>query len=279
MKLLSSVRCFDGEQNQYELSSDVLNCTTRFSVFLPPQAKHGPVPALYWLSGLTCTDQNFSTKAGAQRVAAQLGMALVMPDTSPRGDGVPGDASGAYDFGLGAGFYVDATEQPWAAHYHMYSHVLHELPTVLENKLPFSGVRCISGHSMGGHGALTIALKNPGRYRSVSAFSPIVSPVNCPWGQKALGLYLGEDRSAWARHDAVALIMEGAEHLPMRIDQGLADSFLESQLKTHLLEDACKKMGYSANIQYHPGYDHSYYFISSFIEVHLNFHAQHMGIG
>lgn len=277
MKLLSSVRCFDGHQNQYELQSAALSCTTQFSVFLPPQSKWGPVPALYWLSGLTCTDQNFSTKAGAQRIAAQLGMALVMPDTSPRGDGVPDDAEGAYDFGLGAGFYVDATQAPWAQHYQMYSHVVHELPSLLEKNLPISDVRSISGHSMGGHGALTIALNNPSKYRSVSAFSPIVSPANSPWGQKAFGFYFGADKNAWARHDTVALILRGAEQIPMRIDQGLADSFLESQLKTSLLEDACSKTGYLAQIHYHPGYDHSYYFIASFIEAHLNFHAEHMG--
>lgn len=248
----------------------------QFSVYLPPQAQQVSVPALYWLSGLTCTDQNFSTKAGAQRVAAELGIALVMPDTSPRGDAVPGDAQGSYDFGFGAGFYVDATQTPWAKHYRMYSHVVEELPGLLESNLPISDVRSISGHSMGGHGALTIALNNPSRYRSVSAFSPIVSPMNCPWGEKALGLYLGPDRTQWTKHDTVALILAGASQMPMRIDQGLSDSFLETQLKTPLLEEACKKTGYVAEVNYHVGYDHSYYFIASFIEQHLLFHAAHL---
>lgn len=277
MKLLSSVQSFGGLQNQYEHASASLNCTMQFSVYLPPQAQAGQdVPVAYWLSGLTCTDQNFATKAGAQRVAAELGIAIVMPDTSPRGEAVPDDADKAYDFGLGAGFYVDATQTPWNAHYRMYSYIVDELPALLEANLPISGKRAVFGHSMGGHGALTIALNHPDRYVSVSAFSPIVSPSQCPWGQKALGLYLGEDQAAWHRHDTVALIRNGARQMPMLVDQGLADNFLASQLKTDLLENALKETGYQAEVRYHVGYDHSYYFIATFVEDHLRFHAKHL---
>ncbi|HEX4857221.1 MAG TPA: S-formylglutathione hydrolase [Limnobacter sp.] len=277
MKLLSSIQCFDGLQNQYEHVSTVLNCNMQFSIYLPPKAVTGQrVPVLYWLSGLTCTDQNFATKAGAQRVASELGMAVVMPDTSPRGEDVPDDADKAYDFGLGAGFYVNATQAPWNQHYHMYSYILDELPGLLEAELPVSEQRAISGHSMGGHGALTIALNNPERYQSVSAFAPIVSPSQCPWGQKALGLYLGRDEAAWKKYDTVALIEHGAAQMPMLIDQGLADNFLQTQLKTQLLESAFGRTGYTASLRYHPGYDHSYYFIATFIEDHLRFHARYL---
>ncbi|MEQ9106634.1 MAG: S-formylglutathione hydrolase [Limnobacter sp.] len=277
MKTLSSVQCFGGLQNQYEHLSGTLNCAMQFSVYLPPQALAGQrVPVVYWLSGLTCTDQNFATKAGAQRAAAELGIAIVMPDTSPRGEGVPDDADKAYDFGLGAGFYVDAKQVPWNIHYNMYSYVVHELPELVEAGLPVTGVRSVFGHSMGGHGALTIALRNPARYQSVSAFSPIVSPTRCPWGQKALGLYLGEDPAQWKMHDAVELIRGGAPQLPMLVDQGLADNFLASQLKTELLEAACRDIAYEAEIRYQAGYDHSYYFIATFIEDHLRFHASHL---
>ncbi|MFN7506816.1 MAG: S-formylglutathione hydrolase [Limnobacter sp.] len=277
MKLLSSVQCFGGLQNQYEHVSEALNCTMQFSVYLPPQAQAGQrVPVAYWLSGLTCTDQNFATKAGAQRVAAELGVAIVMPDTSPRGEGVPDDADKAYDFGLGAGFYVDATEAPWSTHYKMYSYIVDELPALVEAALPVSQRKSVFGHSMGGHGALTIALNNPDRYTSVSAFSPIVSPMQCPWGQKALGLYLGNNPEAWKRYDTVALIRAGAQQLPMLVDQGLADNFLVTQLKTELLEAALQEAGYKAEVRYHPGYDHSYYFIASFIEDHLRFHAKYL---
>lgn len=249
----------------------------QFSVFLPPQAVAGQqVPVAYWLSGLTCTDQNFATKAGAQRVAAESGIAIVMPDTSPRGDAVPDDADKAYDFGLGAGFYVDATQAPWSAHYKMYSYIVQELPALVEAQLPVSTKRAIFGHSMGGHGALTIALNNPGRYTSVSAFSPIVNPVQCPWGQKALSKYLGDDQAGWKRYDTVELIRAGASQLPMLVDQGLADNFLKSQLKTELLEAALQETGYQADVRYHAGYDHSYYFIATFIEDHLRFHAKYL---
>jgi S-formylglutathione hydrolase len=277
MKLLSSVQCFGGLQNQYEHVSKTLNCSMQFSVYLPPQTQVGQkVPVAYWLSGLTCTDQNFATKAGAQRVAAELGIALVMPDTSPRGEGVPDDADKAYDFGLGAGFYVDATEVPWSSHYKMYSYIVDELPALIEEGLPVSERKSLFGHSMGGHGALTIALNNPALYASVSAFAPIVSPTQCPWGQKALSLYLGNDPAAWLRHDAVALIRAGAQQLPMLIDQGLSDNFLASQLKTELLDAALQETGYQAEVRYQAGYDHSYYFIATFIEDHLRFHARYL---
>jgi S-formylglutathione hydrolase len=277
MKLLSSVQCFGGLQNQYEHVSEALNCSMQFSVFLPPQTQAGQrVPVAYWLSGLTCTDQNFATKAGAQRVAAELGIALVMPDTSPRGEGVPDDDDKAYDFGLGAGFYVDATQAPWISHYKMYSYIVDELPALIEESLPVSQLKSVFGHSMGGHGALTIALNNPARYASVSAFAPIVSPTQCPWGQKALALYLGNDPAAWLRHDAVALIRAGAPQLPMLIDQGLSDNFLASQLKTELLDEVLQETGYQAEVRYQAGYDHSYYFIATFIEDHLRFHARYL---
>jgi len=277
MKLLSGVQCFGGLQNQYEHVSEVLNCSMQFSVYLPPQAQAGQrVPVAYWLSGLTCTDQNFTTKAGAQRVAAELGIALVMPDTSPRGEGVPDDVDKAYDFGLGAGFYVDAIQAPWNSHYKMYSYIIDELPALIEESLPVSQLKSVFGHSMGGHGALTIALNNPARYASVSAFAPIVSPTQCPWGQKALALYLGNDPAVWQRHDTVALIRAGAQQLPMLIDQGLSDNFLASQLKTELLEAALQETGYQAEVRYQAGYDHSYYFIATFIEDHLRFHARYL---
>lgn len=249
----------------------------QFSVYLPPQAQSGErVPVAYWLSGLTCTDQNFATKAGVQRVAAELGIAIVMPDTSPRGDKVPDDADKAYDFGLGAGFYVDATQAPWSQHYRMYSYIVDELPALIESNLSVNSKRAVFGHSMGGHGALTIALNNSERYCSVSAFSPIVSPLQCPWGQKALGLYLGSERSDWMRYDTVELIRRGAPQLPVLVDQGLADNFLSTQLKTELFESVCKEKGYKAQVRYHTGYDHSYYFIATFIEDHLRFHARYL---
>jgi S-formylglutathione hydrolase len=267
--------CFGGEQIQFSHKSAVCNCVMTASIYLPPQAKVGPVPVLWWLSGLTCTDQNFVTKAGAQRYAAEYGIAIVMPDTSPRGDDVPDDADKAYDFGLGAGFYVNATQDPWAKHYHMNDYVTAELPEVVAANFPVNMQRqAISGHSMGGHGALTIALKNPGRYKSVSAFSPIVSPMNCPWGHKALGGYLGDDKRAWAAHDACALIVGASEKLPILIDQGDADNFLEEQLKPHLIEEACAKADHPLTLRMQPGYDHSYYFIASFIGDHVNWHSQ-----
>jgi S-formylglutathione hydrolase len=246
-----------------------------FSVYLPPQAASTRVPVVYWLSGLTCTDQNFVTKAGAQRYAAELGIAIVCPDTSPRGEGVPDDPDGVYDFGLGAGFYVNATQIPWSRHYQMYNYVVDELPGLVSANFDIDRDRVgISGHSMGGHGALMIGLKNPEKYLSVTAFAPIVSPLNCPWGQKALAGYLGEDQSTWADYDSCELVKVANTHLPILVDQGEADNFLEEQLKTELLIDAAEQSEYPMQIRFQPGYDHSYFFIASFIADHLEFHSE-----
>lgn len=278
MNQVSEQRCFAGRQVRFKHQSQVLNCEMQFSVFLPPQAEHQRVPALYWLSGLTCTDENFSTKAGAQRVAAELGMALVIPDTSPRGEGVADDPEGAYDFGLGAGFYVNATEAPYARHYQMYDYIVQELPVLLEAELPLTADRAISGHSMGGHGALVIGLRNSNRYRSISAFSPICHPSDCPWGIKALTGYLGADRSQWQQYDAALLLSAQGSKLPILVDQGLADQFYPLQLRTETLLAAAEQSQAPAEIRLQPGYDHSYYFIASFIEQHLRFHARHLGL-
>lgn len=275
LELVSANKSFGGWHKRYRHYSTVLGCDMVFAVYLPPQADQGqPLPVVYWLSGLTCTDENFMQKAGAQQVAAELGLVLVAPDTSPRGDGVPDDPQGAYDFGLGAGFYVNATEQPWAKHYRMYDYVVQELPALIEGHFPVSGQRSISGHSMGGHGALICALKNPGRYASVSAFAPIVNPSNCPWGQKALGQYLGADKAQWKAWDACELLAQAEERLPLLIDQGEADSFLTEQLKPELLEAAAARVGHPLILRRQPGYDHSYYFIASFIGDHLRHHAR-----
>lgn len=272
MERLEHRACSGGWQDVYEHASPTLGCTMRFAVYLPPQAEAQKLPVLYWLSGLTCTEQNFITKAGAQRYAAEHGIILVAADTSPRGDGVA-DAEG-YDLGKGAGFYVDATQAPWAAHYRMYDYIVHELPALIEEEFPATGARAISGHSMGGHGALTIALKNPGRYRSVSAFSPIVAPTQVPWGEKAFAAYLGPDRAAWRAHDAVELIAQATERLPLLVDQGDADEFLRTQLKPELLQAAAAAAGHPLTLRMQPGYDHSYYFIASFIGDHLAHHAE-----
>ena len=271
MERIEHRACFGGTQDVYRHESRTLGCAMNFAVYLPPQAELGPVPVLYWLSGLTCTEQNFITKAGAQRFAAEHGIALAIPDTSPRGEDVA-DAEG-YDLGKGAGFYVDATQSPWAAHYRMSSYVVEELPALVETHFPATDARAISGHSMGGHGALTIALKNPGRYRSVSAFSPIVAPTQVPWGQKAFSAYLGDDREAWKRYDACELVKSARERVPLLIDQGEADEFLETQLKSQLLVEACAAAGHSLQLRMRPGYDHSYYFIASFIGEHIAHHA------
>lgn len=275
---LSSVRCFDGEQHRFQHRSAALNCDMIYAVYLPPQAKEQQVPVVYFLSGLTCTDENFVTKAGAQQYAAQLGIAIVAPDTSPRGDGVADDPEGSYDMGLGAGFYLNATEAPWSAHYHMYDYVLTELPSAVAEACPQidTGRAAIMGHSMGGHGALTIGLKNPARYRSFSAFSPIVAPTQCPWGRKAFSHYLGADEGTWLDYDACALLGQATEHRPILIDQGGADNFLEEQLKTHLIEEASEAANYPIEVRMQDGYDHSYYFIASFIEDHLRFHARYL---
>ena len=263
--------CFGGWQDVYEHASGTLGCTMRFAVYLPPQAETHKLPVLYWLSGLTCTEQNFITKAGAQRYAAEHGVILVAPDTSPRGDDVA-DVEG-YDLGKGAGFYVNATQAPWAAHYRMYDYVASELPALIEANFPTDGARGISGHSMGGHGALIVALKNPGRYRSVSAFSPIVAPSQVPWGEKAFNAYLGEDREGWKAWDATALVADASERLPLLVDQGAADEFLANQLKPELLQAACASAGHPLTLRLQPGYDHSYYFIESFIGEHIAHHA------
>ena len=263
--------CFGGWQDVYRHHSDVLGCEMNFAVYLPLQAATQKLPVLYWLSGLTCTEQNFITKAGAQRYAAEHGVILVAPDTSPRGDGVA-DAEG-YDLGKGAGFYVNATQAPWSAHYRMYDYIVTELPALVEANFPTTDARGISGHSMGGHGALVIALKNPGRYRSVSAFSPIVAPSRVPWGQKALAAYLGADSDAWREWDATELVAGASERLMLLVDQGDADEFLDNQLKPQLLQDACIAAGHPLTLRLQPGYDHSYYFIQSFIGEHIAHHA------
>ena len=263
--------CFGGWQDVYRHRSDVLGCDMNFAVYLPPQAATEKLPVLYWLSGLTCTEQNFITKAGAQRYATEHGVILVAPDTSPRGDDVA-DADG-YDLGKGAGFYVNATQAPWSAHYRMYDYIVAELPALIEANFPTIDARGISGHSMGGHGALIVALKNPGRYRSVSAFSPIVAPSQVPWGQKALAAYLGADNNAWREWDATELVAGASERLPLLIDQGDADEFLATQLKPKLLQAACAAAGHPLQLRLQPGYDHSYYFIESFIGEHIAHHA------
>jgi len=274
LEMISSNKSFGGWQKRYRHASRVLDCDMQFSVYLPPQAEQGAsLPVLYWLSGLTCTDENFMHKAGAQRMAAELGLVIVAPDTSPRGPEVADDAEGAWDFGLGAGFYLNATQQPWARHYQMHDYVVHELPALVEAHLPVSQRRGISGHSMGGHGALVCALRNPGRYQSVSAFAPISNPSNCPWGEKAFSGYLGDDRARWREWDACALLAEASEKLPILIDQGDRDDFLESQLKPQLLQAQAQAQAHPLWLRLQPGYDHSYYFIASFIDDHLRHHA------
>lgn len=275
MEKIGENKCFGGRQLRFQHHSHTLACDMVFSVYLPPQAESGAVPLLYWLSGLTCDDQNFVQKAGAQRYAAEHGLAIITPDTSPRGDDVPDDPAGSYDFGLGAGFYVNASEAPWNEHYRMYDYVVTELPLLLKGShLPLNLSReSISGHSMGGHGAITIALKNPGRFRSVSAFAPISSPTRCPWGQKALRGYLGDDEKAWAEHDASMLLPRAQEKLPFLVDQGDADNFLTEQLKPELLREAADAAGYPIELRMQPGYDHSYFFVASFIGEHIAFHA------
>ena len=270
----SEQRCFGGVQRVYHYQSSATGTTMRFAAFVPPG--NGPFPVLWFLAGLTCTEENFITKAGAQRYATEHGVILIAPDTSPRGDDVPDDP--AYDFGKGAGFYVDATEAPWAANYRMRSYIEDELPAVIAAALPADMARQgIMGHSMGGHGALTIALRNPGRFRSVSAFAPIVSPIHCPWGEKALTGYLGADRAAWRAYDACALIEDGARVREILVDQGDADQFLKEQLKPELLADACRKAGIGLTLRMQPGYDHSYYFIATFVGDHIAWHAARLG--
>ncbi len=271
MERIEHRACFGGWQDVYRHESKVLGCTMNFAVYLPPQAVTRKLPVLYWLSGLTCTEQNFITKAGAQRYAAEHGVIIVAPDTSPRGDDVA-DAEG-YDLGKGAGFYVNATQAPWSSHYRMYDYIVEELPALIEANFPATEARAISGHSMGGHGALVIALRNPGRYRSVSAFSPIVAPAQVPWGEKAFSNYLGDDREAWKQYDATELVKSAPEKLPTLIDQGSADEFLEGQLKPQLFQAAAQAADHPLVLRLQPGYDHSYYFIASFIGEHVAHHA------
>jgi S-formylglutathione hydrolase len=276
---VSQARCFGGTQFVYRHVSRETSTAMRLAVFVPPQAKTAKVPVVWFLSGLTCTEENFTVKAGAQRAASELGLMLIAPDTSPRGEGVPDDPEGAYDFGLGAGFYVDAVQEPWTKHYRMRSYIERELPELIAQNLPADMSRQgITGHSMGGHGALTIALRNPERFKAISVFAPIASPMNCPWGEKALGNYIGADRSAWRNYDACALIEGGARLPDLLVDQGSADSFLESQLKPGLLEEACAKVGQPLTLRRQDGYDHSYFFIATFIEDHLRWHAQRLGV-
>ena len=286
LQLLSEHACFGGLQRFYQHDSDAIGLPMRFSVYLPPgfdeqRDKQRPpqdgLPVMFYLAGLTCTEETFMTKAGAQRVAAQEGLILVAPDTSPRGAGVPGETD-SWDFGAGAGFYVDATEEPWARHYRMYSYIL-ELRELVLREFGADPARCgIFGHSMGGHGALTIALREPGLFRSVSAFAPIAAPSRCPWGEKAFSGYLGADRSAWRAHDATELVSDGPVRFPggILVDQGLADKFLAEQLHPDAFEAACQAAGQPLTLRRHAGYDHGYYFISTFMEDHLRFHAEQL---
>jgi S-formylglutathione hydrolase len=277
LEKISSNKMFAGVQHHYQHVAQSVNCKMRFAIYLPECAtESSPVPVLYWLSGLTCTDENFVQKAGAQRIAAELGIAIVCPDTSPRGDNVADDENQAYDLGLGAGFYLNATEKPWAEHYKMYDYIVDELPALIEDNFPVSKQKSISGHSMGGHGALTIALKNSDKFSSVSAFSPIANPTNCPWGQKAFTAYLGDDKKLWQQHDASILMKASTQHVPALVDQGLADDFLQEQLNPESLISAALGNDYPLILNQHDGYDHSYFFIASFIESHLRFHAQHL---
>ncbi|MFQ3208780.1 MAG: S-formylglutathione hydrolase [Colwellia sp.] len=272
---ISMNKSFGGWHKQYSHQSKTLNCAMRFAIYLPPQVSNGDkVPVLYWLSGLTCSDENFMQKAGALSIAAELGIAIVTPDTSPRGEEVANDDG--YDLGQGAGFYVNATQAPWNRHFHMYDYVVNELPQIIEATFPVSDKRAISGHSMGGHGALTIAMLNPERYSSMSAFSPICNPVNVPWGKKAFSAYLGKDKARWLKHDATELMRQATIFVPAKVDQGGADDFLKEQLTPETLEAVAKVNGYPLALVIHEGYDHSYYFISSFIEEHLRFHATHL---
>jgi S-formylglutathione hydrolase len=274
---LSEHACFGGVQGYYKHASTVIGLPMRFGVYAPPQAKAGPVPVLVYLAGLTCNEETFAIKAGAQRVAAELGLMLVTPDTSPRisghDTGIEG-ADAAWDFGTAAGFYIDATAAPWAHHWRMESYITGELPAVLAQHFAVrEGHFGVFGHSMGGHGALTLALRHPGLFRSCSALAPIAAPMQCPWGVKAFSGYLGEDRAAWAAHDATELVKAGHRAPPLLVDQGLADKFLAEQLHPHLFEAACREAGQALTLRRHEGYDHGYYFIASFVEDHLRHHA------
>ncbi|HEY0114485.1 MAG TPA: S-formylglutathione hydrolase [Allosphingosinicella sp.] len=278
MDTLSVTRAFGGTQHVVRHASAATGTDMTFSVYVPPQADDGrTLPVVWYLSGLTCTHANVTEKGEYRRACAELGLIFVAPDTSPRGQDVPDDPAGAYDFGLGAGFYLDATQAPFSRHYRMDSYVVDELPAVVAGCFPADLERqAISGHSMGGHGALTLALRHPGRFRSVSAFAPIVAPSQVPWGEKALSGYLGADRSAWRPHDAVALIEDGARVPDLLVDQGEADAFLAEQLRPHLLQQACAAAGIPLTLRIQPGYDHSYYFIATFMADHLRWHAERL---
>ena len=281
LELLSSHACHGGQQRFYRHESKTIGLPMQFSVYLPPHAQHGRVPALFYLAGLTCTEETFAIKAGAQRFAARLGMALIAPDTSPRGANIEGDSEN-WDFGVGAGFYVDATREPWSKHYKMYSYVRDELRHAVLAELPIDGGRLsICGHSMGGHGALVLALRNPGLYQSVSAFAPISAPMRCPWGQKAFSGYLGDDRDAWLQYDASELVVRAGSARfgeGILVDQGLADKFRVEQLHPDVFEAACMKAGQPLTLRRHEGYDHGYYFIETFIEDHLAHHARALSL-
>lgn len=273
LTLTAHQRSFGGWQNVYRHTSEVLQCEMNFAVYLPPQSDTQPCPVVYWLSGLTCTEQNFITKAGAQQYAAQHGMILVAPDTSPRGCNLPGEDE-SYDFGSGAGFYLNATQEPWAKHYRMYDYVVQELPGAIAANFPIRDThQGIMGHSMGGYGALMIALRNPGRFKSVSAFAPIVAPSQVPWGHKAFSNYLGDDRGAWLAYDPTHLVKDAPERLPILIDQGDADSFLKEQLQPEKFAAACQAVKHPLELRMQRGYDHSYYFIATFMGDHLAHHA------
>ena len=273
LETVAENKCFGGWHKRFRHRSATLDCDMVFAIYLPPHAANTRVPVLYWLSGLTCTDENFMQKAGALGIAAELGIAIVAPDTSPRGADVPGDPDGGWDFGHGAGFYLNATRAPYDRNYRMHDYVVRELPELVEANFSVTDRRAISGHSMGGHGALVAALRNPGRYRSVSAFAPIANPVESPWGQKAFTGYLGDDRETWKAWDACELIGAADERLPLLVDQGTRDNFLTEQLKPECLRSACDAAGHPLTLRMQEGYDHSYYFIASFIEDHLRHHA------
>jgi S-formylglutathione hydrolase len=278
LELISEHACFDGSQRFYRHESSAIGLPMRFSIYLPPGAEASKLPVLFYLAGLTCTEETFAAKAGAQRIAAREGMILVSPDTSPRGANVPGESDN-WDLGAGAGFYVDATREPWAPHYRMYSYIL-ELRELVMANFPADPTRTgIFGHSMGGHGALVMALRNPALFRSVSAFAPICAPIHSPWGEKAFGAYLGTDEAAWRSYDAAELMSGMQAPFPqgILIDQGLADKFLAEQLHPDAFEQACRKAGQPLELRRHPGYDHGYYFISTFVEDHLRFHRERLG--
>ncbi|WP_200821334.1 S-formylglutathione hydrolase [Oceanicoccus sp. KOV_DT_Chl] len=277
MKEIASNKVSGGWQKRYQHTSEVLACDMVFSVYLPPQAATQKVPVLYWLSGLTCNDQNFVTKAGAQRYAAEYGVAIIAPDTSPRGESVADDD--AWDFAQGAGFYLNATQSPWSDNFRMYDYIVEELPALINRTQPVDSARCgIFGHSMGGHGALTIALKNPDKYRSVSAFSPICAPMQCAWGEKAFSQYLGSDRELWRQYDSCELISKATQKIPLLVDQGGDDEFLEQQLKPEVLQLVCAEHNHPLTLRMKTGYDHSYYFISSFIGDHIKHHAEALSL-